>query len=528
MARIIQTADLRPETVLSRNDNNWVYNGLDCMVTLEVMQELLPMLDNVTGATYNFERDLQGPVLEMCTSGIKVDMGRRADVLHKYKRDLALIGGQLDAIVEDGIGIKGFNWRSPAQLKKLFYEVFGFKPVLKRNANGEMAPTVNRDAIEKLSSYFIAEPICARLLLLRDIDKKRTFLETNVDPDGRIRTNLNIAGTNTGRLASSLSVFGTGGNLQNVDRELRSVFIADDGYVFVNFDLEQADARNVGALCWDIFVDSHGPKFAGAYLDLCEGGDLHTQVARMVWPNLDWGTDPAGWRAIADQLFYRADSYRQMAKKLGHGTNFLGTPPTMAKHTKVQRSIIETFQLNYFGALPCIPAWHQWIAEQLTECGYLQHLYGRRRGFFGRVEEAATLREATAYGPQGMTAEEINLAMLRVFNMNICRLHMQVHDSLLTQVREDRVEKDIPIMMRAMPSPITLKGGREFVVPVEAKYGWNWADVQYWGLSDFLAGKCAKEQIGKPKDNFDGLAKWKGGLDRKRTPKQKLSLAALL
>jgi len=366
------------------------------------------------------------------------------------------------------------------------------------------------------------------LLLLRDIDKKRTFLETNVDPDGRIRTNLNIAGTNTGRLASSLSVFGTGGNLQNVDRELRSVFVADDGYVFVNFDLEQADARNVGALCWDIFVDSHGPKFAGAYLDLCEGGDLHTQVARMVWPSLEWGDDPKGWRAIADQLFYRQDSYRQMAKKLGHGTNFLGTPATMAKHTKVARSIIETFQNGYFEALPCIPAWHQWTADQLLECGYLIHLFGRKRGFFGRHTDPATLREAVAYGPQGMTAEEINLAMLRLFNMNICWLHMQVHDSLLTQVREDRIEKDLPLMMEQMPTPIMLKQGRQFVVPVEAKYGWNWADVVVWTLTDHLQGKCKREDIGKPKDNFDGLQKWKGGLDRKRTEKKKLSLAAYL
>lgn len=511
MARIVQTADLTPDAPLSKNHQNWIYNGLDCMVTLEVLNELLPMLDNTTANTYNFARDLQGPVLEMTTRGIKVDKDRRQSVLRKYKHDLMMIGGQLDAIVEDGIGIKGFNWKSPAQLKKLFYEVFGFKPILKRNANGEMAPTVNRDALEKLSAYFLAEPICLRLLLLRDIDKKRTFLETQLDPDGRIRTNLNIAGTNTGRLASSMSVFGTGTNLQNVDRELRSVFIADDGYVFVNFDLEQADARNVGALCWDIFVESHGEKFAGAYLDMCEGGDLHTQVARMVWPSLAWGDDPAGWRAVADQLFYRQDSYRQMAKKLGHGTNYYGTPATMAKHTKVDRSLVEDFQRGYFKALPCIPEWHKWTREQLQEFGYLIHLFGRRRGFFGRADQDATLREAIAYSPQGMTAEEINIAILRLFNMNICQLLIQVHDSELTQIREDRAEKDIPVMLAAMPVSLELKKGRTFTVPVEAKWGWNWADRDKEGT-----------------ENPDGLVKWKGSLDRTRTEKKKLSLASFL
>ena len=318
--RIIRTDELTPETPLSTNENDWSYNGIDCMITLEIWEKTSQYLDNMTAGTYQFSRDLQGPILEMTTRGMLIDQVRRQEVLALYKSQMKEVEAQLLTLIHDGIGIKGtFNWRSPAQLKSLFYGVLDLRPIRKRNANGEYTPTTDREALEKLSSNFFAEPICIRLLFLRDLEKKRQFLETEVDPDGRIRTNFNIAGTNTGRLASAMSDFGTGGNLQNVDRELRSVFIADPGMKFCNVDLEQADARNYGAICWNNFVESHGEAFAGAYLNACEGGDLHTIVCRSAWTGLDWGDDPKGFRAVADRIAYRQSSYRDLAKKLGHG-----------------------------------------------------------------------------------------------------------------------------------------------------------------------------------------------------------------
>src|SRR5688572_6725870 len=266
--RIINTADLTPRTPLSRNDKDWVYNGLDCCVTLEIRDALLAQVDNIAGNTYGFSLALQAPVLEMCTRGMLVNQRRRGEVLRLYRGQIDQLSDQLTEIVRDGIGFTATNkivkgeaklwWRSNTQLKNLFYDVMGLPSVKKRNAAGQFAPTVNRDAIEKLSAYFIAEPLCAHLLALRDLDKKRMFLETEIDPDGRMRTSFNIAGTNTGRFASSMSDFSTGTNFQNVDRELRSVFIADPGMKFCNIDLEQADSRNLGALCWERFLQSHG------------------------------------------------------------------------------------------------------------------------------------------------------------------------------------------------------------------------------------------------------------------------------
>ena len=181
----INTASLQYGVPLDPDTQHWVYNGLDCCVTLEIVDTLLAQLDDISARTYQFSLDLQGPILEMSMRGFLVDQAVKEDILSETHSDMKLLGEQLDEIIVHGIGLK-LNWRSPLQLKKLFYDVLGLPSVKKRNANGIFAPTVNREAIEKLEQYLIAEPICIRLLLLRDLDKRRQFLTTGIDPDGRV------------------------------------------------------------------------------------------------------------------------------------------------------------------------------------------------------------------------------------------------------------------------------------------------------------------------------------------------------
>ena len=494
MARIIQTADLDPDKKLSQNDNDRIYNALDCCVTLEVRDALLPQLDNQTSFIYNFSRELQAPILEMSMRGVKVNRAAYDKALRDIRFKIERISAQFEAICIDGIGT-AISWRSPAQVKRLFYDILGLKPVLKRNAEGQYKPTANREALEKMCEYYLGEPLALRLLALRDLDKKRQFLETNLDADNRVRTSYNIAGTNTGRLASSITEFDTGTNLQNVDRELRYPFIADEGYKFCNIDLRQGDARNVGAICWELFYGSRGANFAGSYLDACESGDLHTAVSRMVWHELPWTDDPKQNKKIAEQIAYRADSYRQLAKKLGHGTNYLGTPRTMAKHTKTSSGLITDFQSRYFGAFPCIPEWHKHVAATLADTGQITTLFGRRRSFFGRPEDPATIREAVAYEPQSLTADQIDTGLLKLHRQqdeHRIQLLLQVHDSILFQYPEEREAEVVPWAMELVKLNFNLAGGRKFVVPTDAKIGWNWGDVAY-------------DKEGKIKDNEQGL-----------------------
>lgn len=524
--RLYQNADLTEDKLraLSQDEKDWIYNALDCTVTLEVHQKQLSGIDEVNAKTEAFSHALAGPILEMNLRGTLIDEGHRAVLLKLFRANHDKIEADFKRIVCEGIGLSPpFNYRSNPQLMHLFYTVLGIKPHKARNSKGEWTPTANREAMEKIAMYASGRILAKMVMAMREYAKRINVLETEIDRDHRIRTTFNIAGTNTGRLASSTSDEGTGGNQQNIERLLRQMYIPDPGWKFCNVDLEQADARNVGAICWDLFVDSLGERVAGAYLDACESGDLHTAVCRMAWRNLAWTDDAKSNRKVADQLFYRTFSYRDMAKKLGHGTNYYGTPRTMANHTKVEENPIREFQQAYFAGFPAIGMfcegkeakkknletgnnWHAWVYKQINEYGCLTTpLYGRRRYFFGRPDEDATLREATAYCPQSMTADAIDTGLIALWRLGIFQCLIQVHDSILFQYPVDREEELIPLALKTIQQKHILKRGRPFTVPVEAKIGWNWRDVDY-------------NRDGTIKDNPNGLIKWKPGLkdDRPR------------
>ena len=129
--RAVKTHELREVDVLlmGETDKLWVYNGLDCCVTSEVLEVLLPQLDGTTGKTYQFSKALQAPVLDMKLRGVLIDQARRDKVLREYKRTLEALAGQLARIVREGIGVSDFNWSSPSQLKGLLYETLRVPPV---------------------------------------------------------------------------------------------------------------------------------------------------------------------------------------------------------------------------------------------------------------------------------------------------------------------------------------------------------------------------------------------------------------
>ena len=486
---------------MSETEKLWIYNGLDCCVTAEVLDVIKPQLDNQTRATYEFSKSLQAPVLEMKVRGILVDQQLRNKVIAEYEQRLASLNTNLLRIVGEGIGLANFNWRSPLQRKNLLYQVLRIPSIKKRDAKGQYTATVNRDALEQLEVYFYAQPIIRHILLLRDIGKKIGVLRTGIDADGRMRTSYNIAGTTTGRFSSSLSDFGTGTNLQNIEELLRSVFVADEGMKFAYIDLEQAESRLVGAIEWNLFQD-------GRYLDACESGDLHTSVCRLAWTGLPWTGDLKQDRDIADRPFYRQHSYRHMAKVLGHGTNYNGKPYTMAKHTKLDAKLIAEFQAKYFTAFPSHQRWHAAVQAQLLTEGVFTTLTGRRRWFFGRRNDDATVREAIAYDPQGSVGDILNRGMLEVWRTNKVQLLLQIHDAILIQYPENREDEILPDMRRAIEIPVELKHGRTLTIPSEIKTGWNWS-------------------VGTDQ-NPDGLTKYKGTDARKRQRKAPKELDRLL
>ena len=449
-----------------------IYNGLDSCLTDEV-NGALACLDANDGLIYGFERAMQAPALEMALRGFRVDPAARDIAQRRTREKLDATTDVLNKISQ-AVWDRNLNPNSGEQLKDLFYNRMGIAPIVKV-VNGVPTRPMDRKVLEKLESYFYARPFVLATLLARDLKKTLSVLETEIDDDWRWRCSYNIAGTSTGRWSSSKSAAGTGSNFQNITDELRRIFIADEGWKICGLDLEQAEAREVGWFCGTVLGD-------WTYLDMIEAGDPHTYVARMCWPELPWTGDLRADRKIAERKFYRWFTYRDATKRLSHGSNYLGRPPTMSENTKIPLPIVRTFQERYFRAFPCIPLMHHWVAQELHTKQFLVNVFGRRRDFFDRPDEDETLRGAVAYLFQSATGDRLNLGLWRVWKHMGTRVQLlaQLHDALYFQYRLDDNETEIIAQARKLmrvPMSFQLPSGatRIYDIPSDAVTGFNWA-----------------------------------------------------
>lgn len=486
MAKIINTATSRPEDMESQWELDQVYNGTDVLATRMVWDTTIQQLGPETSATYDFSRALQGPAMEMALRGCLVDQQRKAEVIDEFYDKIEMLERNLERIVLEGVGMPGFNWRSNQDLQCLFYEKLQI-PVITFKGR----PTVDRKALEKMEQYTIARPIINHMIMMRELAKKIGVLKTEIDPDGRIRSSYNIAGTDTGRFSSSFSAFGTGGNLQNIEESLRSIFIADPGFKFAKCDAKSGESFVVGAIEWNLFNDP-------TYLEACESGDPHTAVARICWPHLGWTGNLKQDKHIAETPYYRHYTHRFMCKKLGHGSNYGGMPATLAAQTKLPIEVVQAFQPKYFGAFPAHQQWQWAVQQQLATSGYLINLTGRKRWFWGRRTDPDVVRAAIAYDPQGSLADIVNRAMLNIWRKGYVIIMFQDHDALTFMYPEAVEDEIIPQIMADLVVRVPLANGRELAIPYDCKVGWNKGDydpiTNYEGLKDYTGTEERKRE----------------------------------
>ena len=518
MKRLVDTADLtRSNSGFTDPEIYQLYNGLDCCLTREifdVVRSTYASSEAVWGPQYAFTRALQAPYLDMMVRGFAVDAYGRYEEAQRLRARIATLGATFHRIVSGGFGLPDLNYASTKQLKTLFYDLMHL-PEQWKSVKGAKHIAVDREALEKLAeNYLHATPLINIILAIRDLTKQLEVFECDLDSDGRFRAGYNLVGTETGRPSSSANAFGTGRNAQNIDPGLRHVFQADRGYRLGYVDLEQVEARDVGFICGVLFDD-------WSLLDATESGDFHTINTMKIWPDLPWRSDDAKHnREVVDRTFYRAFSYRAMAKRGGHLSNYMGSAFTAARNLKMPIGTMEEFQARYCRggvvkgqaitpAYPCLPKWWAWTISQLQLTGQLSTLFGFRRTFLGRPQDPATHREAIAFQPQGTTAQRMNLGMWRVWRKEPrVGLLAQGFDSIVFQFREDDPEDEIMAhVLELIRVELVAPNGRRYVVPGDAKVGWNWGEEN---SEEMNVERRRKGESPQPL-NPDGLRKWRPG-----------------
>ena len=205
-------------------DDHLKYNGEDALRTYEIAFNQKDVIRQVNKEhLWDLEMEKNDLAFEMSTRGVRIDFEARS----KASVELAAaaqdrINDLLTIIPQDWVnyflGKQKTSWvTSPKQQKFVFGEILGIKIPLSRQT-GE--PSLNKESIAKLREKHPVYTLIFDLLLeLRSIKVfKSTFIEAEVDADGRIRTSFNPGGTETFRWSSQTNPFGTGCNFQNLPK----------------------------------------------------------------------------------------------------------------------------------------------------------------------------------------------------------------------------------------------------------------------------------------------------------------------
>lgn len=201
----ISASAITPET-------RWLYNGKDIQYTLEVLENLLQVLskeDKKLQDLYYFQQQRLSPVLvKMMKTGVRIDIEEKERLYTFFKNLMNEIEQKINSV----LGFE-FNQNSTPQKKALFKDFFGMELKIQKKKGTE---TCDSSAmLDYINEYPLYRPFLTLLLEYASLKVfVNTFLGMKLDEDGRARTQYKIAGTATGRLASTKNVRGKGANLK--------------------------------------------------------------------------------------------------------------------------------------------------------------------------------------------------------------------------------------------------------------------------------------------------------------------------
>lgn len=437
------------------NKVSW-YASEDADITFRLKKVFEPLLkkDGLENIFNDIEMPLIPVLAQMERNGIKLD----AQLLEKLSGRAEKEIMQLEKDIYKIAGLE-FNIASPKQLSEVLYQKLNL-------TSGKRNKTGLSTAAGVLEQLIGEHPIIEKILNYRELTKlQSTYLQalpTMVNPrTGRIHTSYNQTIAATGRLSS------TDPNLQNIPvrghgigAEVRKAFIAENGYKLLSVDYSQMELRIIAHL-------SHDANMLKVFQN---NEDIHTNTASAVF-----GVLPG---EVTDDM-------RRDAKTINFGILYgLSSFGLASRIGVVSRSEAKDFIDKYFAEYPEVQMYIEEIKAQVHENGYIRNELGRIRKFpeirssqfFIR---AAAERAAINFPIQGLQADVLKIAMINIFKElagkgDEIRMLLQVHDELVFEVREDKIEEWVKKIKPLMTDAVKLS------VPVvaEAKVGDNWGDMQ--------------------------------------------------
>ncbi|MFA6751875.1 MAG: DNA polymerase I [Fermentimonas sp.] len=399
---------------------NYASEDADITLKLKNILEKEIKKNNLNILFHEIECPLIYVLADMEWTGVRLDLEALDELSKQYTSELQ----QVEKEIIEMAGID-FNINSPKQTGEILFDRLKIIDNPKKTKTGQY-----KTGEEELEKIRTKHPIIGKILEQRGIKK---LLSTYIDAfpllvnpkTGKIHTSFNQTVAATGRLSS------TNPNLQNIPirdergKELRRVFIPDDGCIFVSSDYSQIELRIMAHLSGDENMIEAFNK----------GQDIHSATASKIFkiPLNDVDSD-----------------MRRKAKTANFGIIYGITPFGLSERLTIPRSEAKDIIDEYFETFSGVKNYMDKSIEKAREHGYVETVYGRKRYLPDIYSRNATVRgfaERNAINApiQGSAADIIKVAMVRIYNRlekeNMkSKMILQVHDELNFNVVPEELE----------------------------------------------------------------------------------------
>jgi len=495
-------------------DKLFHYCGLDVLSTFGTDEAMDDDLKEISEAFhtdlwsyyYDYKMNLHQVYMDIEKIGFRVDEEARRMLKVKYQTEHDMIQARMSAALPD-FKAKGkachpghsVNVAGHAQIKSLLYQHLELP---KRTMRGKL--TADEDTIIALLNNSVKDE--RRRAILADILEDRkvrktlgTYILAKPDYDGRLRCSYRITGTETGRTSTTIlkqpiRPTKTGHAFQTLTKhgvvgaDIRTIYLVDEGYVFIQVDLSQAEPRIVALLSRDEVLTK---AFESGKVD------IHRRTAALVLGKMQELDLSENYVEVADSI-PKESPERFLGKTCRNGGNYdmgkrelaIGIA-TAAKRSKMDVSVSEwragKMLESFHAQSPNIRGvFHKEVQEALNSNRTLVNAYGKVRTFYDRLNQPTIYKEAYAELPQSTVADHVKHSILRIKEEmpDFRKMLMgEAHDALVMRFPIGEYQDRARVVKRIMEMPIdfsgcTLKRG-VLRIPVDVEVSFtNYRDLE--------------------------------------------------
>ncbi len=200
----------------------WIYNCKDACATFEANFHINEVIEAFgLWPQHQFQMRMGEIAFNMMLRGCRIDFEAKRKMSHDLGRSMDDLRSYVNTVLGRDLGIFTEKGTSPTQVMRLCKDVLGLPQILRERAKGVRTPTADDEAIEEWlrSCHPLFKPILQSIADYRSLlVYKSTFADADIDPDGRFRCSINIAGPHTFRWSTGADAFGYGTNMQNVPK----------------------------------------------------------------------------------------------------------------------------------------------------------------------------------------------------------------------------------------------------------------------------------------------------------------------